>query len=94
MTQAKDLIHSFNHTPDTEGNFNGLTKREFFAINDNTPLPDLFCLSYLREKEKENGGYKKTDGSYYDLLSVDEKAEVRALWKVKCADALIAALNK
>ena len=31
MTNANELIHSFNHTPDTEGNFNGLTKREYFA---------------------------------------------------------------
>jgi len=31
MTNANDLMHSFNHTPDTEGNFNGLTKREYFA---------------------------------------------------------------
>jgi len=31
MTNGNDLIHSFNHTPDTEGNFKGLTKREYFA---------------------------------------------------------------
>lgn len=31
MTNGNELIHSFNHTPDTEGNFNGLTKREYFA---------------------------------------------------------------
>jgi hypothetical protein len=30
-TTPNDLMHSFNHTPDTEGNFNGLTKREYFA---------------------------------------------------------------
>ena len=32
MINGNDLIHSFNHTPDTEGNFNGLTKREYFAV--------------------------------------------------------------
>ena len=31
MTNGNDLIHSFNNTPDTEGNFNGLAKREYFA---------------------------------------------------------------
>ena len=31
MTNGNDLIHSFNHTPDTEGNFKGLSKREYFA---------------------------------------------------------------
>jgi hypothetical protein len=32
MENKNNLIHSFNHTPDTEGNFNGLTKREYFAV--------------------------------------------------------------
>lgn len=31
MTNGNDLIHSFNHAPDMEGNFKGLTKREYFA---------------------------------------------------------------
>jgi len=31
MENSKQLIHSFNHTSDTEGNFKGLTKREYFA---------------------------------------------------------------
>lgn len=31
MTNANELIHSFNSTPDSEGNFYGLTKREYFA---------------------------------------------------------------
>lgn len=30
-TEPNQLAHSFNHTADTEGNFNGLTKREYFA---------------------------------------------------------------
>jgi hypothetical protein len=30
-TTPNDLMHSFNHTDYTEGNFNGLTKREYFA---------------------------------------------------------------
>ncbi len=31
MKNGDNLIHSFNHTSDTEGNFKGLTKREYFA---------------------------------------------------------------
>lgn len=31
MKNGDNLIHSFNHTPTTEGNFNNLTKREYFA---------------------------------------------------------------
>jgi hypothetical protein len=31
MINGDDLIHSFNHTESTEGNFRGLTKREYFA---------------------------------------------------------------
>lgn len=30
---GKQLIHSFNHTENFEGNFNGLTKREYFALS-------------------------------------------------------------
>lgn len=30
-TEPNQLAHSFNHTANTEGNFNGLTKREYFA---------------------------------------------------------------
>lgn len=32
MKNADQLIHSFNHNADTEGNFKGLTKREYTAI--------------------------------------------------------------
>lgn len=32
LTKPNDLITSFNHTADTEGNFKGLTKREHFAL--------------------------------------------------------------
>ena len=31
MENGKQLIHSFNHVENCEGNFNGLTKREYFA---------------------------------------------------------------
>jgi hypothetical protein len=31
MENGKNLIHSFNHIDSTEGNFKGLTKREYFA---------------------------------------------------------------
>lgn len=31
-TESNRLVHSFNHTNDTEGNFNGLTIREHFAL--------------------------------------------------------------
>lgn len=31
MENGKNLIHSFNHVENCEGNFNGLTKREYFA---------------------------------------------------------------
>lgn len=31
MKNGENLIHSFNHTADMEGNFKGLTKREYFA---------------------------------------------------------------
>lgn len=31
MKNGDNLIHSFNNTTDTEGNFKGLTKREYFA---------------------------------------------------------------
>lgn len=31
MTNANELVHSFNHTAGAKGNFNGLTKREYFA---------------------------------------------------------------
>ena len=30
-TEPNQLIHSFQHLENTEGNFNGLTKREYFA---------------------------------------------------------------
>lgn len=31
MGNSNNLIHSFNHTEHVEGNFKGLTKREYFA---------------------------------------------------------------
>ena len=31
MTNANDLIHSFNHIKSAEGNFKGITKLEHFA---------------------------------------------------------------
>ena len=31
MTYPKDLIHSFNSDSHCEGNFSGLTKREYYA---------------------------------------------------------------
>lgn len=30
-TQPNHLIHSFQHSESTDGNFDGLTKREYFA---------------------------------------------------------------
>lgn len=32
MKNGDNLIHSFNSIEHSEGNFNGLTKREYFAI--------------------------------------------------------------
>ena len=31
MENGKNLIHSFNNSEHSQGNFNGLTKREYFA---------------------------------------------------------------
>lgn len=31
MGNGDHLIHSFNHTENSEGNYSGLTKREYFA---------------------------------------------------------------
>lgn len=31
MENGKNLIHSFNHSGDFQGNLKGLTKREYFA---------------------------------------------------------------
>lgn len=91
MTNANDLVQ-FSLDSSLA---NGLTKREYFASINNDPVPDLFCLQYIRNKEKGRAnGYRKTEGKYWDILNPDEKAEVRALWKVKSADALIKALNE
>lgn len=38
MKNSENLIHSFNHTENTEGNFKGLTKRECFALHIMTGL--------------------------------------------------------
>lgn len=33
MENSKRLIHSFNHTTSKQGNFNGLTKLEYFSLH-------------------------------------------------------------
>ena len=46
MTNGNDLMHSFNHNTDTEGNFKGLTKREYFAAMAMQGL----CSSEVKDK--------------------------------------------
>lgn len=73
----------------------GLTKREYFAVHATEPLPSSFCQKYILDKEASSGkGIRKTAGNYYELLTPDERIEVRAKWRVVCAEALIKALNE
>lgn len=93
MTSGNDSATGFAWSEGQSGE-GGLTKREYFASHSNEPMPYAFVLSYIREKEKRVGGCRETDRSYGTMLTIEEKMEVKALWKVKCADALIKALNE
>lgn len=60
MENGKNLIHSFNHSEKVEGNFQGLTKREYFAglamqgLLSNPEFVASGSFDYKsREKEKQ-----------------------------------------
>lgn len=96
-TEPNESAYPLQPTVNSEGEichnryeFEGLTKREYFAAINTDPIPDSFCMMYLQSKDKNI----KTEGKYWERLTFDEKAEVKALWKVKSADALIKALNE
>ena len=79
MTNGNELIHSFNHTPDTEGNFKGLTKREYFAAR---ALQGLLSNNNVLKFFQRDG---LSPNDFIALVSQDSTA---------IADALIKALNE
>ncbi len=73
----------------------GLTIRQQFAMADNTPLPEGFCRVMLNEFNKRSNQVRSSmDRHPYELMNYEEMIETRMRWKVMCADALIAELNK
>lgn len=93
MTNGNDSATGFAWSSDQNGT-SGLTKREYFAVHATEPLPSSFCEQFIRSKENVGGGKRKTEGNYYELLTPEERIIVRALWRARCADALIKALNE
>lgn len=82
---SKDGIKAY-HPP--------ITKLEYFAAHSAEPLPNAFCIQYIIEKDKTSTIRKTMSGDPYEALTLEEKIEVRSLWRVKCAMGLINALNK
>ena len=72
----------------------GTTKLEYFASNDNTPIPEQFYREKLREFNKAEGCIRSTESHPMGVMTLDEIVEVKAAWKVKMAKALINELNK
>lgn len=86
MTNANDLIDSFNHTEATEGNFKGLTKREYFAA-----MAMQGVIAQLRGDIVTS----KMQAEYYAKEYPNKTMfEAVALESVQLSDALITALNQ
>jgi hypothetical protein len=86
MTNANDLIHSFQHSENTEGNFKGLTKREHFSA-----MAMQGILNSIPLKLQDMEALLKYYAEQYPGMSMFECIAAEAVGQ---ADALIAALNK
>lgn len=77
-TNPDHLVHSFNHTEHSEGNRNGLTKREYFAA--------MAMQGYI-------AGYSDVSKAHSTYIPSSDYECISA-YSVELADALINALNK